>query len=170
MPHHRPGCGACAHVPAGAGEVGAPAGFETQPGLGHENVALAGIHGDSFAKALLAVLEIAARWQRAAHQTSFAQDVGNGSGTTVAAVVVRGVAAAPFVGFALEAVAGGERAFHRHRSIARSGGDAVSQQRSAAVLEAVADRLAGWKTQSSKANVNPNIPTPFILTDRPEDR
>lgn len=56
-------------------------------------------------------------------------------------IVVIGVAAAPFVGFVLEAVSGGDGPFDGFWCPARSEGHAVAEECGFAVFEVVGDRM-----------------------------
>ena len=107
-------------------------------------MAFAGVDGDPFSFALFAVFEVAMGSDRASEQAGFAEHVGDGAGAIVAGVVLMGVAAAPFVGFALQAVAGGDGAFHGCGRAFRRIGVAVSQKRGAAVFKMVGNRLSGF--------------------------
>ena len=74
-------------------------------------MAIAGVKGDPFSVASLAVVQKTARGHLTVHESGFAEDVGDGAGAIVAGVIESGVATAPFVGLVLEAVSSGDGQF-----------------------------------------------------------
>ena len=74
-------------------------------------MAIAGVDGDPFSVASLAVVQKTARGHLTVHESGFAEDVGDGAGAIVAGVIESGVATAPFVGLVLEAVSSGDGQF-----------------------------------------------------------
>lgn len=130
--------------PAWAGASAGAAGVEAESGDGHEDVSVADIDGDPSALAAFAIVEISAGWHGSLHEAGFAEDVGDGSGAVVAGVVVSAVATAPFVGFALEAVAGSDGAFDGGGCVAGCVGDAVDEFGGLSVVEIVGDLVFGF--------------------------
>ena len=111
--------------PPGASASAGAASVETEAGYGDEDVAIAGVEGDPFPVASLAVGQKTARGHLTAHESGFAEDVGDGAGAIVAGVIESGVAAAPFVGLVLEAVSSGDGQFDLCGSTAWGVGPAV---------------------------------------------
>lgn len=107
-------------------------------------MAFACVDGDPFSFALFAVFEVAAGWHRALEQAGFAEHVGDSAGAIVASIVGPGMATAPFVWLALQAIASGDGALYGGRRAFRGVSDAIFQEGSAAIFKPIRNRLTGF--------------------------